>query len=576
MKKLLSLFLILGMILSLAACSSKEPTTEAQKDTTAPTEAPTTKAPLTDKNATAEDIFAAMKDHLVNWADSAQGKSKESVTASFDAAYDVNLKLVMSGTTSDPIELIIGGTATGQIDSAEGLHVVSVTRSNLGGLLMALLGGEEEGLEETRSESYIDLKGGRIFTNNENPPAWYYTDFETEETEEDIPWDNFTLDKLFESYTFTVEDECYKYQGKLNVNAVSESGEEISEMVSGFPVKDLVLNSTLVVNPEKKLSEITIKGEPITMDISELVGIGMNATLDELALTAKIVYEAYSFDIPADVKENAVEVSDPGLEIGSDAPWSHDKFVIDNEVLIDNEHLTLTLVSMKSEFLGIQLFFEALNKGSKDISLDINALAVDSYNCSVFAYERIPAGESKQFYCTIYDTELEYAGVKHIDEITMLISVEEKDSWEELVSESVTVYPTGLTAGSVTYPALRTSDSALMVVDNEVLKLVMLECEKDSYGTTFYYYIENRSDVEIEVSFEDILFNGMEFQNDSWLFETTVAPGFRGYFSEIVSADKLQTTGVTDVEKMEFSLKVEDYATWEDAELHTQDVVWEP
>lgn len=577
MKKLTALLLGLVLILALAACN-KEP----KETTPAPTDpAVTTPAPKTDKNAKPEDVFTAMRDHLKALSDSLSGESKEAVQGNLKASGSLVLSM---GNAESEIQLILGGKAEGGFDSQKGAHLETETRSNLDSLVMAMMGGEAEEPVVEAQEIYLDLDSKRTYSRTIGADQWYYTENGDSNTGdgEGLKWEDLTLNKLFESYTFTVLDDVYVFEGKLNMSQLDDSLGDV-ESVSAYTqgMDKLSIKLTLTVDDEKRLVGLVLAGDPLAMALPIANGISMDVNIKELKADLEIRYEAFAYSLPAEIPAGAQESGN--FLIGDQHSWTNDSYDLSNAVLVDNEYVTIRLTAIEDrEYLGPQLTMEVKNNSQNPLSIDLEGLMVNGYSMTVYGYESVEASSIVTMTCNVDADELQYPGIKHLDELTIHVAVNDKSAWEEVCRESVTLYPRGLTPDQISYPAVKTTPNQLVVVDNEQFKYVLLSFEDQQYigGTILRAYYENKSDMTLRLSYLDPTLNDKSFADaSSWLFQEELLPGFKGYTEEYISADLLSKAGIDSITKMSFVLELKDAEnSWDQdsAPVYTQEVVWEP
>ncbi|MBQ6075234.1 MAG: hypothetical protein IJK86_03680 [Lachnospiraceae bacterium] len=299
MKKLLAMLLCAAMILSLTACG------DGYK---------------TDKNAKAEDIFSAAVTNLSNTVKTMLDKDAEPAPFSFKMTGSVSAALKMpaeaaAAAGNTDLSITASGEANGLVDNKKGASVTLKAETNAMKVLGSLFGplmpaGKEAEDMKIEAGAYVDLESGRTYVQDPDTKSWSWTSFDPNDLKNvDLKEvESATLDKVFETYTFTVEKEAYIFEGTAKAEAVNTDAldnEMVSE-ISGM-IKDLKPALKLTVDPDKRITGAVMTVKDYTLDLGEM--LGLSAVISDLSLDLGITYGPVSYQLPDDVK-NAPEKED--------------------------------------------------------------------------------------------------------------------------------------------------------------------------------------------------------------------------------------------------------------------------
>ncbi len=624
MKKLTAWLLSAVLILGLAACGSQKETTPAPTDPPAPvtTEAPapaeTTVAPTTpaettpaattpaqtepvettpapteppvtdpeagkpDPNASAETVFTAMAQDLEKTLNAFNPESEDLVQLSFTAEGEGKLSMAydaegMSGT----LNLEASGNAEGAIDSQVGTHIIASYSENISQLFNMLFGEEVEPVTDT-IEIFTDNEGLRRYEKTESVGDWYYVVLEKIGGPGETDFTDFTLEKVFKSYDFKIEGDCYVFEGILNVDTLQEtvpsaSENDPSESEPTAPgqnildsVPEITFNIKLYVNDAMRLVGLDLFAEPTELDLGEEMGEGFTTKLEVLQAKLRAVYEDVNVQVPDEIKQNAVEKPEEDPFEDDSHAWADNVFVTDNEVIFDNESFTIKAVNVADdEWFGLKLTLSVENKSDKNLSFDLTELSVNGFAMDVMSYKSVAAKTTEEYEVSIDEEDLNRIAATSIDEMRLYFEVNDSDKYELLTTVSSVFYPTGLTADKVVYPTVK--EGGKTVVDNENFTIIFYPGKVDPvWGYTMVMYLQNKSETNFEFNFNDIKINGIDFDT---LWSEDLASGFQGYYEEYFNISNIK---VSDVESLAFSLSVEDANDWWADPIYQEDITYEP
>ena len=234
-----------------------------------------------------------------------------------------------------------------------------------------------------------------------------------------------------------------------------------------------------------------------------------------------------------------------------------------DEVIIDNEDLAFTITSVSASRSG-DVSFKVLGVNRTDLNLMFSwdNVSVNGYMIDPFFATTIAADKSSNIDISFSNRNLENANITSIDELVFTLRVYDSDDWsaEKLVESEFIVYPTGLNASAIIVPPRNTTANEQVIVDNENAVFIILSAENDPiWGYTLLCYLENKTTDVLMFSWDDVSVNG--FMLDPF-FAREVQPGKRAYSSISFSESRFEENGISDVEEIEFKLKIYDSNNW--------------
>jgi len=247
-------------------------------------------------------------------------------------------------------------------------------------------------------------------------------------------------------------------------------------------------------------------------------------------------------------------------------------------VVLDNEYATFSIVDNKiDDFWGPTLTVFCENK-TEDTSLtfSMDMVAVNGYMLDPLWATTVAAGKKTNSDVTFFSSDLEMTGITSLDEVEFQLNIYDSEDWsvENFVSDWFTVYPTGLSAAEVTAPARPSSANEQIICDNEDCTFIIVEDYVDDFwGYTISLYMNNKSDKNLYFTWDDVSVNG--YMVDPY-WGCTVSAGKQAVATATFSEDDFETNGITDVEEVEFKLRVRDDDDWFSDDLVTEVFTYYP
>ena len=329
MKKLTAWMLAALMVLSMAGCGKQAESTEVssaeKSETAATTAAVTTEAetpartvePTTEavKDLSAEEAWKALLGHIADFAEAMADKEKgDAVSLSLSGKLALGVTLSMDN-DGEPFEMPIAleGSGKAKFNSKQAAEADLTYKADFG-QLGAMLGlGGEDADEMHTLKYYADFEGERSYSCTDEGD-WYWDELNLMVNPENLDreqLDEITLDKLFSDYSFDSDKNSYNFSGTLDLEALGESASSLTDAY-GLSADMLAPRAELQLDKDCHLRSLRIFIEPFTIELSEGVMEGLTVDLEKADLQLEFTYDEVSVEIPAEVKETAVERPEDG------------------------------------------------------------------------------------------------------------------------------------------------------------------------------------------------------------------------------------------------------------------------
>lgn len=245
-------------------------------------------------------------------------------------------------------------------------------------------------------------------------------------------------------------------------------------------------------------------------------------------------------------------------------------------VVVDNSEVMIKITGLNPKaLLGYEVLAYLENKSATKtymfavVDASMNGIKVDPF----YATEIAP-GKKEIGSITFPTSKLEGNGVTEFTNIEILFRAYDSDDWtaEDVAYETVNIYPYGLEKA---VPFVReTKATDYIVVDNEYVTMIVTDYEDDPiWGFTANIYLINKTDKEVMFSVSEASVNG--FMVDPF-YAHSLFPGKASFSSMSWSDSSLEEQGITEIEEIEFTLRVYDANDFMGNDLVNQIVVLNP
>ena len=231
---------------------------------------------------------------------------------------------------------------------------------------------------------------------------------------------------------------------------------------------------------------------------------------------------------------------------------------------IDNDECSVTVKSLDPDSIwGYAVKIGLENKSSdKSYNFSVASASINGVECDPFFYEGVAAGKKSNTEISFSTSDLEENGITEFTDIEITLRVYDSEDWaaDDIAKETFHIYPLGKDKATVFKRESASTDEVL--VDNDYVTVIITEkTDDDFWGYTLKMYIVNKTDVEITVSADDVSING--YMADPY-FAKSVSPGKSAFTSMYWSDSTFEDNEITEVENIEFKLRVYDFYSWDE------------
>lgn len=245
--------------------------------------------------------------------------------------------------------------------------------------------------------------------------------------------------------------------------------------------------------------------------------------------------------------------------------------------LVDNDAVSVHITSVKNnEHLGMQLGIQCVNKTDRTLMFSWDMVSVCGFMYDPFWAEEVAPGKTLNSTVDFDTYALEQMGIASVDEISFTLRIFDSENWMEkpLVQEDCTIYPTGLNAETVRFPARPETAGQVVVAEDENARFVIEWADaEDASEYTVYVYMENKTDRNLMYAWDMVSVNDM-MVDPFWA--TVVAAGKKACAEVVFYRSDLADNGIDEVENIEFTLIVSDYDDWEGGNMLEKNFTYRP
>lgn len=229
----------------------------------------------------------------------------------------------------------------------------------------------------------------------------------------------------------------------------------------------------------------------------------------------------------------------------------------DEQSILETEAGTMTITGYQVDPAGLHVNIRCTNTSENQLLFGVNYGVINRYEIDPKWAQTLDPGTTKESSIIFPVKELERCGISVADEIMLNVSLTNFSTWEVLAEKVLaTAYPTGKTAADITAAGREPAETDAVAVDTADCSFVVLGAGSDPVlGYVVNYYFENRTDRMQSFVCDNSLVNGTEVL----LYGAAEAPaGVRGYGQAVISSSELEKKGITEVNEIQFGVKVYD------------------
>ena len=238
-------------------------------------------------------------------------------------------------------------------------------------------------------------------------------------------------------------------------------------------------------------------------------------------------------------------------------------YTLTDHVVVDDEHCTFIIKNVDPNGdWGFTLNVFCENKTDKNLMFSWDDVSVMGFMADPFWAVDVAAGKkANESISFSYDT-LETIGMEAVDDITFTLRISDSDDWsvDPILVEEFAVYPTGKSIQDISYPSRMTTENEVVLYDTDEYSFVILSSETKNGDYLVYCYLENKTGHEIMFSMDNVSANGF-MADPCW--GDSVAAGKKLYSTVCFYESVLTENGITDIEDIEFTLRVSNADTWD-------------
>ena len=245
-------------------------------------------------------------------------------------------------------------------------------------------------------------------------------------------------------------------------------------------------------------------------------------------------------------------------------------------VAVDNEECAIKITGIDSDnFWGYALKVQLENKSAdKTYMFSVESAAINGVQCDPLFATDVVAGKKANEEITFFDSEFEGINIGNFTDIELTFRVYDSNDWlaDEIARETVHVYPYGQEKAVKFVREPQASDTVVM--DNEHVTVIVTGYEKDEiWGYSANVYLVNKTDKDLMFSVKDASVNG--YMADPF-FATDVAAGKCTFNSITWFESTFEENGITEVEEIEFQLRVYDVNDWRADDFANEKIILNP
>ena len=239
----------------------------------------------------------------------------------------------------------------------------------------------------------------------------------------------------------------------------------------------------------------------------------------------------------------------------STKPAEPEKITLQETVIYDDQGIKITVKELLAGWSGPELKVLVENNTTHNIVFSGSEFIVNGVTISGHAYIDVAAGKKTNDTITIYDDDLEVAGIQSLATIQgMDFRVYDSDSYVDLFDVAFT-----LTTSIATTHVQNIDDSGDVLFEKSGVTVIAKKLHEDWLGYTVVLFVRNDTGKEIIVNADDISVNG--FTITGWLYDHVYTNSVR--FCEItISSSSLAENDIEKIETVTFTIDIIDADTY--------------
>lgn len=244
--------------------------------------------------------------------------------------------------------------------------------------------------------------------------------------------------------------------------------------------------------------------------------------------------------------------------------------------VVDNASCTIKITGIDPDNMwGYTLKAYLENKSAdKTYMFSVVSASINGVKADPFFATEVAAGKKSNETITFSDGYLNETNIGKVTDIELEFRVYDSNDWmaEPVAETSVHVYPYG--EENATLYTREIQDTDTVIVDNDFVTAVVTDYENDDiWGYTVNLFLVNKTDTSVMFSVDEASVNG--YMADPF-FATSVGANKCAFSSMSWSDDTLEANGISDVESIEFVLRVYREEDWTADDLVNEKITLNP
>ncbi len=230
--------------------------------------------------------------------------------------------------------------------------------------------------------------------------------------------------------------------------------------------------------------------------------------------------------------------------------------------MADNAACSIRITGIQEDSIWGYTLNVAMENRSPDTTymFSLSSAAVNGVECTTLFGEEIAPGKKSNGEITLADSTLKENGVSPFTDIELSFRVYDSNDWlaDAVAEETVHVYPYGEENATVFTRESQPEDNVILDIDQASVTVTGYR-DDSIWGYTVDLFLVNKTDREIMVSVDETSVNGYMLDP---LFAHSVPAGKCAFTSMSWADTTLEENQITQVEEIEFRLKVSDNGDW--------------
>lgn len=239
----------------------------------------------------------------------------------------------------------------------------------------------------------------------------------------------------------------------------------------------------------------------------------------------------------------------------STKPAEPEKVTLQETVIYDDQGIKITVKELLDGWSGPELKVLVENNSTRNIVFSGSEFIVNGVTVSGYAHIDVAAGKKTNDTITLYDDDLEVAGIQSVATIQgMDCRVYDSDSYVDMFD-----VPFTLATSIATTHVQNIDDSGDVLFEKAGVTVIAKKLHQDWLGYTVVLFVRNDTGKDIIVNADNISVNG--FTITGWLYDHVYADSVR--FCEItVSSSSLGENDIEKIDTVTFTIDIIDAETY--------------